>query len=220
MSFYQINMSTRRKCSNSPDKFCYICGEFCLSENKRNITDFVKQAYFAYFGCKLGDQEKEWAPHIVCKCCTEHLREWTKGTRKGLSFGIPMVWREPRNHFDDCYFCAINLKGINRKNKKHLQYPSLPSAIRPVPHSEAIPVLIFKSLPDIMDCDGGPFSDADEDDNEQEYVYEDLSSEPKLFNQGELNDLVRDLNLPKKSAELLASRLNEKNLLQKGTKVS
>ena len=132
-----------------------------------------------------------------------------------------MVWREPRNHFDDCYFCAINLKGINRKNKKHLQYPSLPSANRPVPHSQSIPVPVFKSLPDLTDCDGVPISDVDEDDkNDEEYVNEDLSSEPKLFDQGELNDLVRDLNLTKKSAELLASRLGEKNLLQKGTKVS
>ncbi|CAI9716317.1 Hypothetical predicted protein [Octopus vulgaris] len=31
--------------------------------------------------------------------------------------------------------------------------------------------------------------------------------EPKLFNQDELSDLIRDLNLSKESAELLASRL-------------
>jgi len=42
----------------------------------------------------------------------------------------------------------------------------------------------------------------------------------KLFNQKELNDLIRKLGLPKDGAELLASRLKEKNLLTKGTKVS
>ena len=37
--------------------------------------------------------------------------------------------------------------------------------------------------------------------------------ECKNFSQFELNDLVRDLGLSKESAEVLASRLKEKNLL-------
>ena len=40
------------------------------------------------------------------------------------------------------------------------------------------------------------------------------------FNQLQLNDLVRDLYLPNQSAELLASRLQEKNLLHPGTSVA
>ena len=35
-----------------------------------------------------------------------------------------------------------------------------------------------------------------------------------------MNDLVRDLDLPKKSAELLACRLKDKNLLAPGTVVN
>ena len=35
-----------------------------------------------------------------------------------------------------------------------------------------------------------------------------------------MNDLIRDLNLPKQSAEVLASRLQEKHLLKAGTSVS
>ena len=46
------------------------------------------------------------------------------------------------------------------------------------------------------------------------------SSEPHLLSQGDLNDLVRDLNLSKKQSELLASRLKGWNLLQKESKVS
>ena len=53
---------------------------------------------------------------------------------------------------------------------------------------------------------------------------EDSSSETKLtyhqFNQSELNDLVRDLDLSKQAVELLASRLNEKYLLDSSAKVS
>jgi hypothetical protein len=45
------------------------------------------------------------------------------------------------------------------------------------------------------------------------------SSEPHLLTQGDLNDLVRDLNLSTKEAEILASRLKGWNLLQQDTKV-
>ena len=38
--------------------------------------------------------------------------------------------------------------------------------------------------------------------------------------QNELNDLVRDLNLSKSSAEFLASRLKGKNLLSDGTRIT
>lgn len=43
---------------------------------------------------------------------------------------------------------------------------------------------------------------------------------PETFNQAELNDLVRDLNLPKMASELLASRLKEKHLLTAETHIS
>ena len=46
------------------------------------------------------------------------------------------------------------------------------------------------------------------------------SNKPNLFDQHALNDLIRDLGLPKLSAELLASRLKERNLLAAKTKVS
>ena len=41
---------------------------------------------------------------------------------------------------------------------------------------------------------------------------------PHLLDQRDLNDLVRDLGLTKKKSELLASRLKQWNLLQKGVK--
>ena len=34
----------------------------------------------------------------------------------------------------------INLKGINRKNEHHLQYPNVPSAIRLIPYGPNFPV--------------------------------------------------------------------------------
>ena len=99
----------RRSCKNTPDVFCYICGEYNVVHNRKPVTTFIKRAYHAYFGMELGDQEIAWAPHMVCKRCIEYLRQWTKGKKSSLKFGIPMVWREPTNHATDCYFCAIEI---------------------------------------------------------------------------------------------------------------
>ena len=65
-----------RKCTNHPDKFFYICGNVILPGRLANITDFVKKAYHAYFGVKLGDQDKPFALHVSCKTCVENLRNW------------------------------------------------------------------------------------------------------------------------------------------------
>ena len=118
----------------------YICGKFKITD-QRNLfkfiyKEFIQKAYHAYFSVQLGDQEKPWAPHVVYKTCVEHLRQWTQGSRKALKFGIPMIWREPKNHTDDCYFCAINLTGINKNKRKSFICPNLPSALRPVVHCD------------------------------------------------------------------------------------
>lgn len=100
-----------RSCKNNPNRFCYICGMVTMPNNKSEITKFVKTMYKAYFGIKLGDQDKKFAPHICCKTCVENFRKWSKGTIKSMPFGIPMIWREGKDHVTDCYFCMINLKG-------------------------------------------------------------------------------------------------------------
>ena len=45
-------------------------------------------------------------------------------------------------------------------------------------------------------------------------------SQQILFNREELSDLIRGLNLSEESTEVLASRLNDQNLLQQGTKIT
>ncbi|KAG0711773.1 hypothetical protein GWK47_019930 [Chionoecetes opilio] len=62
-----------------------------------------------------------------------------------------MVWGDPFDHASDCYFCATQYNGINRKNRHSLQYPDLPSARRPLAHCEEIPVPSVTELPDSDD---------------------------------------------------------------------
>lgn len=54
----------------------------------------------------------------------------------------------------------------------------------------------------------------EEKDNNNDF--ERLSSEPKLFEQEVLTDLIRNVNLSK----LLASRRKDKNLIKEGNKVT
>jgi len=40
---------------------------------------------------KLGDQEKKWAPHIVCKSCTTRLGGWINYKGMAMPFAVPVV---------------------------------------------------------------------------------------------------------------------------------
>ena len=128
-----------------------------------------------------------------------------------------MTWKEPKNYTDDCYFCAINLTGINKKKRKSLIYPNLPSTLRPVAHCDELPIPVFKELPDVPNENLDMNFEEQDDLNDNDFVRK--SSAPIFFNQKELSDLSRDLNLSKESSELLAFRLNDQNLLQQGTKL-
>ena len=111
-----------------------------------------------------------------------------------------------------------------RKTKQHLQYPNVHSAMRPIPHSDKVPVPIFTKLPDIDEDQlrsSTSSTNSDDDDKEQDIAHEAWNAgRVSLNSQSKLNDLIRDLNLPKQSAELLASRLQEKHLLKAGKSVS
>ena len=117
-----------------------------------------------------------------------------------------MIWRESKNHFDDCYFCMVNVKGCKKSDRHLLNYPNLESAIRPVPHCD-LPVPIFTEFLGLYnDEDDVNLEEFNDHDCEYDVDFQGSSSEPSLFNQEELNDLIRDLDLSKESSELLASR--------------
>jgi len=129
-----------------------------------------------------------------------------------------MVWREPKGHGKECYFCSCVVARFNSKNKHNIQYPKLPFAIRPVPHGLGIPIPLPPRYLETVDDSISEESLSDSQMTEcPEY---ECDQQPKLFTQGELNDLVTDLNLPKNSALVLGSRLKEKRLLSSDTNFS
>ena len=89
--------------------------------------------------------------HLIClQDMCKRLRKWANGTLKSLRFGVPMVWREPHNIFNECYFCLVDLKRFNCHNKKTTNCPDLEFARRPVPHCEELPLPEFSDLLDVF----------------------------------------------------------------------
>ena len=145
---------------------------------------------------KIGNQDKSWALHSCCSSCNERLTTWTNGKLKSMPFGIPMMWLEPKNHTDDCYFCTLNLAGFNRHKKKSWSYPNVESARRPVPHSEEIPVPVYNDLP-LASTDESEISATE---NSQYSIHSNALSEtgdsaPQLFTNIDSNNFIRDLGL-------------------------
>ncbi|KAI6659906.1 hypothetical protein LOD99_14246 [Oopsacas minuta] len=213
--------TSRRQCTNHPDNFCYICGKFTLKPQRRNITNRVKIGYKYYFGCKVGDQDKNWAPHICCTVCYASLIQWLNGKKKSMPFAVPMIWREPKNHTSDCYFCTTNIAGFSPKNKSKIIYPTCKSALKPVEHDagNGIPVPIPPSS-DTIEMDSTDEVDVADADSTSDFSDHDENDKMIPMDQAFLNDLVRDLSHSKEKAELLGSRLKELNLLKPGTTIS
>ena len=97
-----------------------------------------------------------------------------------------------------------NLIGYNKKNRNNIRYPWIPSATRPIPHSDENPFPVFKALLDIpisaetlapepapeelTESDSNPESL----DNDNDINYHECSIEPNRFNQDDLSDIIRD----------------------------
>ena len=62
-----------RNCVNPTDTFRYICSEMTFKSRRRSFTPLIKKGYEHYFGCKVGDQDKSWAPHFCWVTCVRLL---------------------------------------------------------------------------------------------------------------------------------------------------
>lgn len=213
-------MDNTVQCKNSANSFCYICGQFCPVSQRKAISENLKLWYLVYFGRSIENLDKDWTPNFACKSCEVNLCTWWNGKRQCMPFGTPMLWSEPTNHTNDCYFCCVNICGFSAKTKQKIAYPECSSAVRPKLHEDESSIPISPNvLPNFLNEDDVE-SETDEemvDTNDPDYISE---AEPHIINQYELNDLVRDLGLNKEESELLASRMSQWNLLTKETKVT
>ena len=106
-------------------------------------------------------------------------------------------------------------------------YPDIESARQLVPHCTEVPVPVFTFLPDFTAVETLLETMEDSNSSCSNYGFTSMAAEasslrtnPKPFSQGQLNDLVRNLNLSKELSELLASHLVEHGVLDSGTKIT
>ena len=57
----------------------FLCGDLTFNVQRRGLTPLLKKCCELYFGYKVGDQDKNWAPHICCLICVKRLTDWAKG---------------------------------------------------------------------------------------------------------------------------------------------
>jgi len=113
----------------------------------------------------------------------------------------------------------------NYKEKKWtVIYPNISSAIRPVPHTEDLPVPVPPQQY-ILDSDDEPTENQQKTPQTSTATDADFTAGLQFYEfhritQEDLNDLIRDLDLPNNKAELLGSRLQQWNLLKKNVRIS
>jgi hypothetical protein len=102
--------------------------------------------------------------------------------------------------------------------------PNISSAIRPVPHTEDLPVPL-PTQQYILDSDKEPTKNLQKTPQLSTSTDADFTADLQFNNfyritQQELNNQIRDLDLPKSKAELLNSRLQQWNLLDENVQIS
>ena len=93
----------------------------------------------------------------------------------------------------------------------------MPCAVRQISHGPGVPIPLPPRLLETVEDSISEKSWCDSQLTESSEYECDDDQQPKPFNQAELNDLVRDLNLPKTSALTLGFRLKAKRMLSTDT---
>ena len=136
-----IAIAINRKCKNHPDSLAiFVEGDPSgpSSENYR----FFEKVISRLPRNQTRRQHKPFAPHICCKTCVQNLWDWRNKRKNSMLFGVPMVWREGKDQFTDCYFCMTNFLDLHfltdycwclkrdvvstQHNRKSLKSPFIP----------------------------------------------------------------------------------------------
>lgn len=207
-------------CTEKINQFCFICGKFTIPEQRKNISLFGETLYSLYFG-KTVYRNVSWAPNKACKVCINALIAWFREKREKMPFRVPVVWSDPGLHdSENCYVCANDVFGLNRRTRHSFIYNSVPSGIRPVELEEGeagprrpSPGMLSEMTYEIE-------SSQQTAGNDDEYEYPGESSTQGTVSQQWMDKVVRKLNLSQSGAETLAKELKNASVLGKDVKIT
>lgn len=210
------------------NKFCVSCGLFVPKNKVRRITKTFKDCYEKYF--VINFPPNNWyVPEIVCDYCYRCLTGSTEKTKSHcrMKFIYPVVWLLRSEHsIESCYFCktqpqTYRLKYESRgKINYHICESVKPAVLRSTlnPSAPSEDVLQFEDQ-------FGAESISNENINESISEFQANQSEltnmpPHLITQDDFDDLVRDINISQRSAELLGSRFQQWGLVSANFRVT
>jgi hypothetical protein len=129
-----------RKCIILPNTHCYVRGSFTAKPQRRTNTRDFQKFHQLYYSCPLLDQDKDWVPHVLRTSCSNGLLDWMHKRKTAVSFAISMIWQDPKNHVDDCYFCCVIVTGFSAKNKLKILHHNVNPTITPIPYDDNLRV--------------------------------------------------------------------------------
>lgn len=215
-----------------------MCGLFTPKNKSRNITASIVKAYEEYF--KTVYRPNLWyTPEIVCDYCHRSLAGFNKKDRRP-KYVFPMIWLPRTDHSpQQCYFCLNHPgnSGIRYSTREYLTYQQVESIILAELRTEQNPFSpseLFPENEDIeMESDDILASTSQSiaptgktGESRTTSAYDPSLGEAAnagihhLVTQADFNDLARDLNLSKRNAEILGSRLKQWNLVSQDFKIS
>ena len=97
------------KCKIDPNNFCFVCGNYIFNKKGRLMNEHIKYAYLHYFGFGVNEEPNSWTPNVICDRCRKILTSWLSGEKVRMPFGVPVIWRQQKDHVSDCYFCLTDL---------------------------------------------------------------------------------------------------------------
>jgi len=118
-----------------------------------------------------------------------------------------------------------DIKGFTLTMKTNISYANVSSVVKPEKMAVVDKTMATESMDVDHSCEKKDMQvdelseeESENDNEDDEYLPATKKNVPQTFNQEKLNDLIRDLGLPKDGTEYLAAALKKKNLLTKGIK--
>ena len=227
-------------CNKSSSPFCYVCGKFEKKKNRRDFNTYENH-YKNFFNLQaITGKGESWVPNSICNMCRVMLyRSKLSQSDLGKTMIRPAIWNKPQTE-EDCYICMTRFKGpVSIFNVEYANAASFmpPAYVENVISDDAAHMEVDSDpIPEEsqMDIDEDPSLESNKNDDDQ---YSDLSTSSsesdsdseseddysnknvciRPWNQKRLNDVVRNIGLPKDGAEYLASTLKADGLVTKDT---